>query len=442
MKKFNPKKNIILPALAITTLGLSSLSLADTPPTPANAGLTQAIQKVGDKIVAVSFAGMTALSNAMYQFDKNLADSLLANSDASAIKKSALPTAALTNQYIQNNFSNIPNSILSTSSGMLNTDKIKSQKQEQQQMIENLTLGVPGSDTLYSNDPLVIMAQFETGSGLNMNYYNTNKKFTIGPPPVNHDNYFNIASIISPTTYTSDDLAAANTYMKYLTQSYIDPTAALDMTTLSSYLNNLSKQSGKSVAEQKYETLMKINQSDVYQSYQLSMRSNMAQKSVAIDNYENLIAERTPSKVNVSGIYDSQGHQISNPSPLQVKSYQANRRMNDPAWIKSLQSQSSTTLQREIAVELAQTIQQNHQAHLDRERLIATLSAMELQGSAAGSMMLQTKAQGVNKLIDGLGQSSDDSSSGSNDKNNNNASNQAQQNGPQVPNKPSHKKSN
>ena len=441
MKKFNPKKHLILPAIALTSLSISALTLAGAPPTPANAGLTQAIQQVGNKIVAVSFAGMTAASNAMYQFDQNLADTLLANSAWNTINQNGSSTTALTNQYIQNSFSSLPNSILSTKPGLLNTAQIKKQNKEKQNIIQDLTLGVPASDTLYSNDPLVVMSQFENGGGLNIKYLNTNKKFTIGPPPMNDDNYFNIASITAPTSYTTDQLAAANTYMKYLTQSYTDPADSLDMLKLSSYLNNLTKQDGKSVAQQKYQTLMSINKSDAYQSYQLAIRSNMAQKSVAIDNFEHLIAERTPSKVNVSGIKDNQGKTVSNPSPLQVKAYQANHRINDPAWIKSLQSQSSTTLQREIAVELAEMLQQNHQAHLDRERMMATLSASELQASTANNMLLQTKAHDVNQMIGQLVSPSDDDDSDSNNQNSNNTANPAQQpNAPQVPNKPKSKK--
>lgn len=102
-----------------------------------------------------------------------------------------------------------------------------------------------------------------------------------------------------------------------------------------------------------------------------------------------------------------------------------------PDWVESLQSQSSASLQREIAVELAQIIKQNYQAHLDRERMLTTLSALELQSSNSGSTQVKILAQSLNQKIKNLKPSTSSNSNNNNlsgeekkikDESNNNAS--------------------
>ena len=415
MKRLILKKHIILPVLAAASFGLSSLALADnvnnTNPSytgsniviPSNnnnsvnsSGIINAIEDVGNKMVALGFAGMTAFDQAMYQFDQNLVNIVNANTAASTVEQDTSSTSVTnTNNYIQSSLQDIPNSFLSTAEGAINADTITDQIKNQNVLVNNLTLGVPGSDTLYINDPTALSSGYGSLSPAISNYYNTNIAYKIGPPPINDDNYFSISSLLGPSVYTSSDLNAANAYMAYLTQSYNNPASMLNLSDLKSYVNGLKPR-------RQPAALYKFLSSSQYQDYQLALRSYTANKSVAINNFEHLIAERTPSKTAVSGIYDNQGNEISKPSPLQVEQYQANNRIDNPTWLQSLQSMSSTSLQREIAVELAQVIKQNQQAHMDRERILTTLSAMQLQGSQASAMTLNTLAQQVNQQISSL----------------------------------------
>jgi len=391
MKKTASNKKLILPMVAVASIALSSFSLAGTSPiNTGNNNDSKAINGLGNKIVALALAGVTAFDNAMYQFDQNLLNVLNANTASKTVAEPVAHNASkATDSYINSSFQVIPNQLLSTSMGMINAKKIREQRIAHNNLTNKLTMAVPASDTLYSNNPQVIMAQYETGS----NYY-------IGPPKVNDDNYFNVASVLSPTGYTPGELKAARDYMTYFTKSYNNPANKIDLSKLHTKLQTMTP-------KKQYVTLHNIvsGQSllgSTYQQYQLALRSNMAAKSIAINNFNHLIAERSPSKTAVSGITNKSGKTITHPSQLQVESYQANHRIDNPAWIKSLQSQSSTTLQRETVVLLAEIAHQNYQAHIDRERILTTLSDIALQGSTASQMIMNTKAEAVNKAINSL----------------------------------------
>ncbi len=417
--KNNAKKFIFLPVLAAASLGMSTLALADNgtnnnttyaAPTPGGnpvetAAIISAIKDIGNKMVALGFAGMSAFDQAMYQYDKNLLNTLNANTAGLTVAQNTPTAGTQTNNYIQQSFQAIPNGMLSTAEGAINASKVTNEIKAQNALVNNLTLGVPASDSLYINNPLAMVGAYNTTYAL-QNFYNSSTAYTVGPTTINDDSYFNISSITSPNAYTSTQQTAANTYMAYLTQSYNSAAGSLDLADLKSYLNSLP-------APSQPQALYNFVSSSQYQNYQLTMRSMMANKSIAINNFESLIAERTPSKTAVQGITTPDGQTtIAKPSPLQVEQYQALHRVDNPAWIESLQNQSSTTLQREIAVELAQIIKQNYQAHLDREHILTTMSALQLSSSQASTMAMNTLAQQVNDEIKGLGKSGSKSSNG------------------------------
>lgn len=416
-----PKKHIILPVVAAASISIAPFALANMSPIlPSNNNnsgttnavkkgdkeitnaikggdttITKAIKEVGDKVVALGFAGMTAFDQAMYQFDQNLLKSYNANTAGTIVNQNAANSATATNAYVKKSFQNIPNSFLSTAEDAIGASKIEKEIKNENSLINNLTLGVPASDTLYINQPTVIAAGYGSYSPAISHYYHSDVKYTVGPPKINDNNYFSIASILAPSAYSNKQLSAANTYLTYLSQSYQNPASKLKLSNLKNYINTLKP-------DEQSSALYNFVSSAAYKKYQLALRSYMANKSIAINNFEHLIAERTPSKKKVAGIYNSKGQEISNPSPMQVEQYQANHRIDNPAWIQSLQKMSSANLQRQIAVELAQVIKQNQQAHQDRERMLATLSAMQLEADQAEHMTLVTSSEKVNEDIASL----------------------------------------
>ncbi|MCB1827476.1 MAG: hypothetical protein KDH94_03540 [Coxiellaceae bacterium] len=427
MKKNAKKKFILLPALAAAGLGISTMALANNTVTNqpttyapaasdpiATAGIISAVNNLSKKVVALGFAGMTAFDQAMYQYDSNLLDTLNANNAGVAVDTAnAQEAGTQTDSYIAQTFGNIPANALSTGSTDVNSQAISDALSAQTNLVNNLTLGVPASDTIYINNYTSAISANEITHNEIQNFYNSSTPYTDAFTKLNDDSYFSVASLLEPSAYSQSTQASVNAYMDYLTKSYENPAAAINYNDLKSYLN-----SNKSKAAQNLYNFLKSSQ---YQNFQLALRSNMAAKSIAIYNLNKLRAERTPSKETVSGIYTPDGKTaISNPSPLQVEQYQDLHRVEDPAWIASLQQQSSTTLQREIAVELAQIIKQNYQSHMDNERMLATLSAIELQGTQGNSMIMNTLAQQVNQEINdlqnnGKGNNNNNSSNGNND---------------------------
>ena len=87
-------------------------------------------------------------------------------------------------------------------------------------------------------------------------------------------------------------------------------------------------------------------------------------------------------------------------SPLQVEAYQANHRIQDSKWYQSVQNASPADVQRNILIVLAEIEHQNYEAHLDRERLLAAITASNLQTNiGAISNVLTQDGQKLNDEI-------------------------------------------
>lgn len=402
MKNTRYKNYLLLPALAVSSLSLCSFAQAD--PIGLDSGaIIKAIKDVqasvddnGKKTVALGFAGVTAYEQAMYQYNENLLTSNEANQSAKTVESSASDGKKQTEAFIKQNLQRVANAYLSTASGAIDADQINQQIKKQIAFVNNLTLGVPASDTLYANSPNAMYSGFGSFNPSISTYLNSDKSYTIGKPPINRDNYFSFASLITPNAYSENETNAAKAFVDYLTKSYSDPSSDIDMTAFRTYVNSLP-------SKIQAAALYNFISSTPYKAFQLALRSYLANQSVAENNLQKLMSERTPSKDKVKGIYDENGKEISNPSPLQVEQYQANHRVDDPKWIKGLQKMSAANVQREVAVELAQMLKQNEQAHLDRERILATLTAIQLQqNQQTNSTDMQIKVGAVNAEIQGL----------------------------------------
>lgn len=360
-----------------------------------NSDVKMAIQDLGNKIVALSFSGMTSFNQAMYQFDQNLVQSEQADQASYVAQQAMLAQKSPLDTFVGEVLQNFSNAFASTSFLAKNAQNIQSAIQAQNALINNLTIGVPASDTLYINEPSILSASYSSFSPILNKYYNSTENYSLGPVKLNRDNYFTVDSVIIPEAYTEGQLAGANAYMDYLTERYRNPAKMFDIAGLKSYIGSLR-------SEQAGAALYSFLTSTEYQQYQLAVRSLTAVRSVGIGNFEHLIAERTPSAKPIGGVMDSTGKPVTHPSVLQAESYRARFRVQDGKWVQSLQQMSSASLQREIAVELATVIQQNHQAHLDSERILATLSSMQLQQSNSLEMGLSDLVHAVNQKIAGL----------------------------------------
>lgn len=207
------------------------------------------------------------------------------------------------------------------------------------------------------------------------------------PTPINNG-ILNFAAVIAPTTYTPTQYKNAKAFIKYAARSTQDPSSALHL----------------SLLRQKPQALYKLTygtDSAAYRKFQFNIRTLLAIRSVLVNNLNTIIMERHAMPGLAKAVVNNAGAHPKTASPLQVEKYQANHRITNPAWYKKdVQNAAPSTVQRETLIVLAEIEHQNYQAHLDRERILSTLTAMALTNSAAmGQQLVKQQGAAVNKII-------------------------------------------
>jgi hypothetical protein len=349
------------------------------------------VQVVGNRMQSIAEANAKSQNSGTP--DQSILKSMIAN-PAVAKNKDANNESIneLTNTDIKNQMQSFPENLVQTGSGLINSDQIQKDLQDDANTQNDLTSKVVASDSIYSNDPTVLALVPE--------YKNQLPARGLTPPKAAdlQDNYFNFGSLIQPTVYepNTDQGTAAQMFITYLTKSYNKPS---DVIKFDSFQQKLAESQD---ATDKISLYMQLLNDKNYRNYQLSARSSTAARSVAINNFEKIIAERTPIKDlgTKAGLKDKDGKPIADASPLQVESYLANRRVDNPAWYAHVSAASPANVQRETLIVLAEIEAQNFQAHMDRERMLATLSAQSALGSAMSAQMLASQAQNLNQDID------------------------------------------
>lgn len=234
------------------------------------------------------------------------------------------------------------------------------------------TSGTQASDTLYSADT----------NSLGSTAYQTHKKW-LQKPPATHNNYFDFSTLITPIAYTETEQTAASYFLKYAAQSTQNLTEGVNFTKL--YANP--------------SALYALKNNPVYQNYVLTLRNMLAVRSISMTILNQLIAERTP----LPGLAGAAGlPQVgqAEASPLQVEKYQATHDLNNPNWYSTVAQESPATVQRELLITMKEIEKQNYQAHLDREQILAALTAANLQSNSASmSAMLLQETSKLNTAI-------------------------------------------
>lgn len=133
-----------------------------------------------------------------------------------------------------------------------------------------------------------------------------------------------------------------------------------------------------------------------YQKYQAGLRAYIATQSVGASNLYQLMAERIPQQ----GLGKEAGMPEANASALQVQQYLATRRSQNKDWYLQMAKASPVTISRETLFTLAEIRQQLFELQLQNERLLATLSVMQLQGQQLSKSTLQQLGQKVQSQID------------------------------------------
>lgn len=371
----------IIPVLFTTSFVLA----ADLNPAPSKTdnsnsdnGIIAAIKQLGTEIQSLAVAGTGSFNNMLYQVDQNLIVALKANGEHRKALHQAQSQAALSTQrQIDFILQEFPEQI--ADANQLTDPIMTADINKRRQLLGNLTTNIPGKDTLYLNQMTNPLAATSS----------------VSKPNATYDHYFNFESLFSPFAYTSDQEEAARAYVQYAAQQYQSFADKIDFSKLKSTLNNLSP-------DKRAQALRDFVANPIYQNYQLTLRSLLAAKSIALSNLNQLLAERIPQKnlASKTGMPNNPQLPEGYASPLEVENYIANERVNSPEWFQQIKTAAPSAVQREqvlILAEIESLLQRNH---LDNERILATLSLMALQSTQNSQTSLQTQVQNVNAIID------------------------------------------
>ncbi len=183
-------------------------------------------------------------------------------------------------------------------------------------------------------------------------------------------------SLISPIAYDNAGLTRASNFIKYAA-NLGDPITTIKW----SDLNDEQKQ--------------KLDSTATGRDYKVYVRSQVAARSVAIDNLLDMLAERTPSK----DLGTQAGLSQADASALQVKEHIATRRTRDAEWYNNMAKASPATIARETLFVLAEIQNQLYDLHKDNERLLATSSMLQLQGTQLSKFMNHQREQEIKTLL-------------------------------------------
>lgn len=345
MKKFT------LPLLLISSSLFMPCASAQTAPGATLADVVNAINHLHDT-VKNSVNDFWKISNALiYEANPNQAATVQANTGTTSSTATVTNTADLTT--------------LATVQQAL-TVKDESELQ---------SLGsMETSNTYYSQ-----------ASGLNLTGNQNRQKGEIESSAIKGDKTLSVDTLLSPLAYPSFDTKNLNKNPSYnfirLASGLYDSPGA-----------NIAKQFNTLNDTQKKE----MQTSPDYQKYQAALRAYIAAQSVGTGNLYHMMAERIPQQ----GLGKEAGMPNANASALQVQQYLATRRSQNKDWYLQMAKASPVTIQRETLFTLAEIRQQLFDLQLQNQRLLATLSVMQLQGQQMGKTTLQMLGQKVQTQID------------------------------------------
>lgn len=194
---------------------------------------------------------------------------------------------------------------------------------------------------------------------------------------------FNIDSLINQTAYQSpQELQLATNFIQFL--------------------SDFSRPSPVPLKSLTEKQISKLQTGNNYRNFQMMSRSMIALQSAAVSNLNHMISQRTvqPNLGQQAGLMDDNGNPVKDASPLQVRTYMANRRIKDKKWYQDMSVASPTTLQRETLIVLTEIRQQLFDNQQLLERLLATNSALSLQPNQTIDMNYQMARASLAGQID------------------------------------------
>jgi intracellular multiplication protein IcmX len=346
------------------------------------------LNTVSRKLDALLISTMEANANLMYQFDAYLTNANNTAEHLGSINQLVQADASdQTHTNVQAKLAEVPYTIMDSSNAAykgLKTLLDQSGGVTETDRIKNLA-EIDGTDTLgfsnTNNKPAMLFAR--TGLGTKMLL----KTFDYG---------FDFDSLIQPQSYnTSAQMKAASNFITYLSKNYKISTS-IDL----SALKNDTKK------------LTSLKETPQYQTYLVNNRSNVAALSVPLSNFNQFYSERANLKSIITQL-EKQGQPVNQTiknvvntlasqninSLLELQNYVANHRISDKTWRKKMMSASPATVQRETLFVLAEMESQLQRIHIDNERLLATLSAAQLQMAQSMTSQPDTATRNLQSYI-------------------------------------------
>lgn len=235
-------------------------------------------------------------------------------------------------------------------------------------------IGLPGTDT------------YLPCSGISCTFGSGNT------PPDN--SYFNANLLFNSAGYSGDDAKKLNDVISFLS-GLAQP---FDVSNILS-----------SDPEERRKQL----QDTTVQKYLLMVRSYIASQSLVLSNFTFLAKEREVvsnlgKKAGMTTLpTDGKESAIDNASPLQVDEFLVKRRTGNPSWYTAVNNASSPALQRETLYVLAELNAQIFQLRMLNERMLASLSLIQMQSAQMNKSFMTYQQQSVSAAS---GSSSSDSS--------------------------------
>jgi len=214
-----------------------------------------------------------------------------------------------------------------------------------------------------------------------------------GCPTAPSNEQFNADSIFGSLGYTDGQATNINSLIHFLanlTQPLPDPGLSTNSATRKSQLQR----------------------ADV-QNYLLMIRTLVSLQSMALSNFNFLAEERKiiaglGEKANMKLPPDSPGGDpkpVKDASQLQLEQYLINNRLNNPNWYASMNTASPAAVQREMLYVLAETQRQLFELRMVNERMLATMSTMQMALTQMSRSNIQVSADRVKGSLEATGSS-------------------------------------
>ncbi len=205
---------------------------------------------------------------------------------------------------------------------------------------------------------------------------------------------FNFDNLIKKPTLDEKDIKVAEPLVWYLTSlgtGLTSPAGIIEKKIKKSEdANKQVKKQDRVSNDQIRSNALKIIGNPDFADYQYKLRSYLALRSIAVNNFYHLLNERV--KLEGAGTAAGLDEKHADISNYEIEKKLASQRTDDKEWYKEMSKASPQAVQREMLFVLAEIRKSMFTLHEDNERMLSTLSAIELLNSNMYKAEIQTAA--------------------------------------------------